>query len=151
MEVKAEVQHSAEKVWQRYVHEMDKVLPASMPGHFNEMLYVDGPPLAVGSTFIVTYHEDIPHYNSIKFRWDEMNHEEHHFKCTLIDGGALNKHFSYLAYTFNILPGSTPESCVMQYIVEFVDLENHTFHAFIKEELEKFCNLLNSHLLTTSN
>ncbi|KAI5081928.1 hypothetical protein GOP47_0001671 [Adiantum capillus-veneris] len=88
---------------------MDKVLPASQPGHFNEMLYVDGPPLSVGNTFIVTYHEDIPHYNFVKCRWDEMNHEEHHFKCTLIDGGALNKHFSHLAYTLNILPDKLSE------------------------------------------
>ena len=95
-------------------------------------------------------HVDIKHYDFIKLRWDEMNHEDHRFKCTLIEGGGLNKYFSHFAYNFSILPGTSSDSCVMHYTVEFVDIGEHTFHDFIKAELEKFCKSLDSHLLNIS-
>lgn len=75
-----------------------------------------------------------------------MDHDSHCFKCTLVEGGALGKHFAYLAYSFKILPGTDLDSCVMQFTVEYEDIGEHTFHDFIKEELEKFCKSLESHL-----
>lgn len=87
------------------------------------------------------------HYDFIKLKWDEMDHENLTFKCTLIDGGALGKHFTHLSYAYNIVP-ATENSCVMHIIVEYEDIGEHTFHDFIKEELEKFCTSLESHLTT---
>ncbi|KAH7423832.1 hypothetical protein KP509_12G076200 [Ceratopteris richardii] len=146
LEVSAEVKHPADKVWKYYAHEMHNTLPVSMSGHFTDMVYLEGEPLTVGSTFRATYHEDITHYSYIKMKWDEVDHEKHHFKCSLVDGGGLDKHFAKLTYIFTILPGSSPQSCVMHFVVEYIDREDHSLHDFIKEEIKKCIASLDSHL-----
>ncbi|KAH7298545.1 hypothetical protein KP509_25G048500 [Ceratopteris richardii] len=146
IQVKEEVAQAAEKVWKYHVKYMDTEVHASMRSHFTSFRHIQGPPLTPGSIVMVTYGQEFPHYKFMKFRWDEINHEQHRYKNTIIDGGLLNKHFSHLSYTFNILPGSTAESCVMVFGIEYVDKHDHAEHHILKEELEKFIRMFEAHL-----
>ncbi|KAH7298546.1 hypothetical protein KP509_25G048600 [Ceratopteris richardii] len=146
IQVKGEVAQPAEKVWRCLVKYMDTEVQASMPNHFTSIRNVQGPPLTPGSIVMTTYGQEFPHYKFVKFRWDEINHEEHRFKGTVIDGGLLNKHFSHLSCTFNIQPGPTAESCVMVFGIEYVDKHDHAEHHILTEEVEKFISMFEAHL-----
>eukprot|EP00250_Pteridium_aquilinum_P023107 c26207_g1_i1 orf=147-614(-) len=145
MVVEVPIKHPASVVWKVFMHDFQNCLPTVLPGHFHSIQHTEGPPMAPGSVFVATYGEDVSHYEFIKLKWDEMNHEKLTFKCTLIEGGALGKHFTHLSYTYNII-SVTQESCLMHITVGFNDIGEHTFHDFIKDELVKFCTSLESHI-----
>ncbi|MCO5570887.1 hypothetical protein L7F22_024616 [Adiantum nelumboides] len=145
LEVKVPMKHPASLVWKTWIHEVES-LPSLLPGHFDTIQHTHGPPLTPGSIFEASYSEDVSHYNFLKARWDEIDHQNFSFKATIIDGGALGKHFNHLCYLLNVVPGNDPNTCLLDCAVEYEDIGDHTFHDFIKEEIEKVANTINAHL-----
>ncbi|KAH7281153.1 hypothetical protein KP509_36G033100 [Ceratopteris richardii] len=115
---------------------MTFTLPACNLGHYKKVEYVDEPPLAAGGVVKIYYVEEFGHYDYVKFRWDEMDHDNYFRKLTIFEGGYISKKFASLVYRHR----------TVSWKIEYDDLKQHDCHDILKEELTKFCNLISDHI-----
>ncbi|KAH7416379.1 hypothetical protein KP509_14G088600 [Ceratopteris richardii] len=146
--VDVEVKQPAELLWMVHVKELELTSPASNPGRYTKVLYLEGPPFAPGGVFKICYHEEFGHYEYVKFVWDAIDHDNYYFKITAIDGGFLTKHFEALSYEYRILPGKEPDSSIMSWRIEFKDKNKHECHEILKQEVLKTCSIISAHAET---
>ncbi|KAH7292598.1 hypothetical protein KP509_29G076800 [Ceratopteris richardii] len=149
MKVELEVDHPPHVVWQIHVKNFQASFAAAMPGVYNKVLYLEGPPLAPGGVFKACYDEGFGHYGHATFVWDEIDHDKHFFKSTLIDGGLLDKHFEKVSYYYSVLPSEDPSKSIMSWKIQYKDLNEHDCHYIIQNEIDNITKMMASYVSET--
>lgn len=135
-QLKVPVNHPASSVWQTYIKNFQVALPTIMPELYSAVEYLEGPPLAPGGVVLFKYNNGFNHYDYLKGKWEVMDHDNYYTKMKMFEGGALGTHFSSLAYSFELLPGSDPMSCIKVWTLYYEDIGKHDFHDVLKKELD---------------
>ncbi|KAI5060953.1 hypothetical protein GOP47_0023458 [Adiantum capillus-veneris] len=143
------VQQPVEEVWRVWMKNMQVSLPAAAPQHYSSLEYLDGPPLAPGGVFLVKYNPaSFPHFDYFMGKWIAMDHDNYYAKAAILEGGHLGEHSSTanLFYSCKLVPGPTPNTCIIKWLFELDESTGHDFVDFIKEEMSILGASLDSHI-----